>query len=157
LVTILNSIAEKYGFPIMVSTHPRTKKRLEEHKLQAHTLVNFHKPFGLFDYITLQKNAFCVVSDSGTIQEESSILGFPAIQVRSSSERPEAFDEGVLILAGLDPDIVLQAIETTVAQLEAGEQFNIPLAYSGTNFSSKVLRLVMGYARIIKNRRTKGL
>lgn len=154
LVGILNSIAEQYKFPIMVSTHPRTQKSLNEHKFKIDKLVKFHKPFGFFDYITLQKNAFCVVSDSGTIQEESSILGFPAIQVRTSSERPEAFDEGTLILAGLDKDMVLQAIDVTVRQLNDGEKFNIPRAYRDTNFSSKVLRLVMGYAKIIKNKRT---
>lgn len=153
LIDILNSISEQYQFPIMVSTHPRTQKRLEKFKFKVHKLINFHKPFGLFDYITLQKNAFCVVSDSGTIQEESSILGFPAIQVRTSSERPEAFDEGILILAGLDKDIVLQAIDVTIKQYENGEKFNIPKAYQDTNFSSKILRLVMGYAKIIKNKK----
>lgn len=153
LVDVLNSIAEEYGLPVMVSTHPRTQKRLDEYKLKINKLVNFHKPFGLFDYITLQKNAFCVVSDSGTIQEESSVLGFPAIQVRTSSERPEAFDEGTLILSGLDRDRVLDAIDITLKQLENGEKFNIPKAYADTNFSSKVLRLVMGYTKIIKHKR----
>jgi UDP-N-acetylglucosamine 2-epimerase (non-hydrolysing) len=153
LVDILNTIAEQYKLPIMMSTHPRTAKRLEEYKFKVNKLINFHKPFGLFDYVTLQKNAFCVVSDSGTIQEESAILGFSAIQVRSSSERPEAFDEGTLILAGLDKDIVLQAIDITVTQHKNGEKFNIPRVYRDTNFSSKVLRLVVGYTKIIKNKR----
>jgi UDP-N-acetylglucosamine 2-epimerase (non-hydrolysing) len=154
LIDILNNIAQKYKLPVIVSTHPRTAKRLSKYKIKVHKFINFHKPFGLFDYITLQKNAFCVVSDSGTIQEESSILGFPAIQVRSSSERPEAFDEGTLILAGLGKDIVLQAIDITVKQYKNGEKFNIPRAYRDINFSSRVLRLVIGYARIIKNKRT---
>ena len=153
LVDILNSIAEEYKFSIMVSTHPRTQKQLDEYKFKVHKLINFHKPFSLFDYVTLQKNAFCVVSDSGTIQEESSILGFSAIQVRLSSERPEAFDEGTLILAGLEKDIVLQAIDMMVKQHENGEKFNIPIAYQSTNFSSKVVRLIMGYTKIIKNKR----
>lgn len=155
LVHILNALAEKYDMPVMVSTHPRTAQRLKDKDIDVHKHINFHKPFGLFDYVTLQKHAFCVISDSGTIQEESSILGFPAIQVRSSSERPEAFDEGVLILAGLDEDIVLQAVETTIDQQKNGEEFKLPLAYSGTNISGKVLRLVMGYARIIRNKRMK--
>ena len=154
LVDILNSIAEEYKLPLMVSTHPRTKKKLDEYKLKVDKLINFHKPFGLFDYVTLQKNAHCVISDSGTIQEESSILGFPAIQVRTSSERPEAFDEGTLILAGLDLDRVLDAIDVTVKQFEGGEKFNIPKAYQDTNFSSKVLRLVLGYAKILKHKRS---
>lgn len=153
IIDILNSIAEKYKFPIMVSTHPRIAKRMKESKFKVDKLVNFHKPFSFFDYVTLQKNAFCVVSDSGTIQEESSILEFPAVQVRSSSERPEAFDEGTLILTGLDKDIVLQAIDVMVRQHKNGEKFNIPRVYSDTNFSSKVLRLVIGYTKIIKNKR----
>lgn len=154
LIDILNTVAEEYKLPIIVSTHPRTAKRLEEFKLKVHKLIDFHQPFGFFDYVTLQKNAFCVVSDSGTIQEESSVLGFPAIQVRSSSERPEAFDEGTLILAGLDKDVVLQAINVTVRQHEGGEKFNIPKAYQDSNFSSKVLRLVVGYTKIVKRKHT---
>lgn len=154
LIDTLNSVALKYKLPIIVSTHPRTNKKLGEFKFKTNKLINFHKPFSLFDYIALQKNSFCVISDSGTIQEESSVLGFPAIQVRSSSERPEAFDEGVLILAGLNEDGVLHAIEVTVEQRKNGEEFNVPRAYKGVNFSGKVLRLVVGLADIVKNKRT---
>jgi len=154
LLDSLNSLAEIYKIPIILSTHPRTAKRLEEHKIKANGLINFHKPFGFFDYNKLQKNAFCVISDSGTIQEESSILGFPAIQIREVSERPEAFDEGVLILSGLDKSIILKAIEITTEQFRMGEKFNIPRNYIDKNVSNKVLRLVTGLSKIIKNKRS---
>ncbi len=153
LIDSLNAVAETYKMPIIVTTHPRTAKKLEEYRIKGNKLINFHKPFGIFDYIKLQKNAFCVLSDSGTIQEESSILGFPAIQVRNSSERPEAFDEGVLILSGLDKDIILQSIEITVKQYETGEKFNVPRNYQDKNVSSKVLRLVVGLTKIIQRKR----
>lgn len=153
LIDSLNAVAETYKMPIIVTTHPRTAKKLEEYRIKGNKLINFHKPFGIFDYIKLQKNAFCVLSDSGTIQEESSILGFSAIQVRNSSERPEAFDEGVLILSGLDKDIILQSIEITVKQYEAGEKFNVPRNYQDKNVSSKVLRLVVGLTKIIQRKR----
>ncbi len=154
LIDALSAVAETYKMPIIMSTHPRTRSRLEEYKLKAHELINFHKPLGYLDYSTLQLNAFCVLSDSGTIQEESSLMGFPAIQVRESSERPEAFDEGVLILSGLDKDITLQAIEITTKQAAAGEKFNIPRNYQDANVSSKVLRLIVGLTKIVKKRRT---
>lgn len=153
LIEILNGVADNYNFPLIVTTHPRTRKRLDEHKFTPHKLINFCKPFGFFDYITLQKNAFCVLSDSGTIQEESSNLNFPAIQVRNSSERPEAFDEGVTILTGLDKDIVLKSIEVVTKQHAEGVKFNIPLAYKDTNFSSKVLRHIIGLTKITQKRR----
>lgn len=153
LIDALNTIAETYRMPIIMTTHPRTAKRLEEYKIKANKLINFHKPFGIFDYIKLQKNSYCVLSDSGTIQEESSLLKFPAIQVRNSSERPEAFDEGVLILSGLDKDIILQSIEIMVKQHKAGEKFNIPKNYQDKNVSSKVLRLVVGLTKIVQKKR----
>ncbi len=153
LIESLNAVAETYGFPVMVSTHPRTAKRLEEHHLGAHPLVNFHKPFGYFDYMWLQKNAYCVVSDSGTILEEASLFDFPAIQARVSSERPEAYDEGVAILSGLQKDIVLQAIAVVVAERANGVKFNVPRNYRDTNVSSKVIRHIVGLTKIVKRRR----
>lgn len=153
LIEILNGVAENYNFPLIVTTHPRTRKRLDEHKFTPHKLINFCKPFGFFDYVTLQKNAYCVLSDSGTIQEECSNLNFPAIQVRNSSERPEAFDEGVTILTGLDKEIVLKSIEVVTQQHVEGVKFNIPLAYKDTNFSSKVLRHIIGLTKITQKRR----
>jgi len=139
--------------PIFLSTHPRTAKRLGKYRFKAHRLINFHKPFGYFDYVHLQKNAFCALSDSGTILEESSILQFPAIQVRNSSERPEAYDEGVAILSGLDKDIILKSIEIVTKQFALGERFNVPQNYKYSNVSGKVLRLIVGLTKIIKKRR----
>lgn len=153
LIDALNAVAETYKMPIVTSTHPRTAKKLNEYRIKANKLINFHKPFGYLDYVKLEKNAFCVLSDSGTIQEESSILNFPAIQVRNSSERPEALDEGVLILSGLDKDIILQAIEIITKQLAAAEKFNTPRNYQDTNVSSKVLRLIVGLTKIIQKKR----
>lgn len=153
LIDALNAVAETYNLPIIMSTHPRTEKCLNEYKLKVNKLINFHKPFGYFDYNNLQLNAFCVLSDSGTIQEESSSMCFPAIQVRVSSERPEAFDEGVLILSGLDKDVILQAIDITTKQVATGGKFNIPRNYRDTNVSSKVLRLIVGLAKIIQQKR----
>ena len=152
LIDALNAVAEGFKLPIIMSTHPRTAKKLNEFKLKANKLINFCKPLGYFDYVNLQKNAFCVLSDSGTIPEESSILGFPAIQVRSGSERPEAFDEGVLILSGLDKDAVLQSIKIVTTQFAKGEKFNVPQNYRDTNVSSKVLRLIVGLAKIARKR-----
>lgn len=153
LMDALNAVAEAYKMPIIMSTHPRTASRLKEYNLKVNELINFHKPFGFLDFVKLEKNAFCVLSDSGTIQEESSILGFPAIQVRNSSERPEAFDEGVLILSGLDKDIILQTIEIITKQFSDGEKFNVPKNYQDTNISSKVLRLIVGLTKIVKKKR----
>jgi len=153
LIEALNAVGETYQLQIIMSTHPRTRARLEEYKLKTSQLINFHKPLGYFDYNNLQLNAFCVLSDSGTIQEESSIMGFPAIQIRASSERPEAFDEGVLILTGLDKDVILQAIEITTGQFAAAEKFNTPRNYQDTNVSGKVLRLIVGLAKIIQKKR----
>lgn len=153
LIDSLNSVAEKYKMPIIVSTHPRTANKLKEYNFKADKLINFNKPLGYFDYNKLQKNALCVLSDSGSIQEESSIMKFPAIQLRVSSERPEAFDEGVLILSGIDKNIILQAIDITTKQFSAGEKFNIPKNYQDTNISNKVLRLIVGLAGIVKNKR----
>lgn len=155
LIDSLNAVAENYKLPIFVSTHPRTKKRLDQRQFKVHQLVDFHKPIGYLDYIYLQKNAFCVLSDSGTVLEESSILQFPAIQIRTSSERPEAYDEGVAILSGLDKDIILQSIEIVTMQSAAGERFNIPKAYQDTNISGKVLRLIVGLTKIIRRRQRK--
>lgn len=153
LIDTLNAVAETYKFPIIMTTHPRTRKKIEEHKVKVNKLINFYKPFGYFDYNKLQKNAFCVLSDSGSIQEEASVLQFPAIQVRESSERPESFDEGIVILSGLEKNVVLQSIEIVTKQFEKGEKFNIPRNYRDTNVSSKILRLIVGLAKIVQKKR----
>ena len=150
IIDILNEVAKEYKFPIIVSTHPRTKKRLQKFKLKTNNLIKFSKPFGFFNYIKLQQDSFCVLSDSGTIMEESSILRFPAVQIRNSSERPEAYDEGISILTGLDPQIVLKSVEIVTKQHKEGIKFNIPLAYRDDNFSSKVLRHIVGLTKNLR-------
>ena len=158
ILTILNTLTEKYQLPIIVSTHPRTRKRLESlHSspltphaslLTPHSspLIHYLKPFGFPDYIHLQQHARCVISDSGTISEESAILSFPAISLRNSMERPEAQDAGTIILTGFDPERVLPAIEAAVSSLSGGTYNNIPADYSINDTSKRVLKLVMGNA-----------
>ena len=153
LIDSLNAVAEKYKMPIIMSTHPRTAKRLEEYGLKANELINFHKPFGYFDFNKLQREAFCVISDSGSIHEESAAMDFPAVQMRVSSERPEAFDEGVAILAGRDRDSILLAIDVTVEERTKGVKMNVPRNYRDTNVSSKVLRHIVGLTRLLKKKR----
>jgi UDP-N-acetylglucosamine 2-epimerase (non-hydrolysing) len=152
LLDSLDAVAKTYKLPILVSTHPRTAKRLRSKKYKKHRLIKFHKPLGFFDYIHLQKNSFCTLSDSGTIPEEASILGFPAVQVRVSSERPEAYDEGVLILSGLDKDIILKSIEIVTEEFARGYKPDIPRAYNNKNVSGKVLRTIVGLAKIVSRK-----
>ncbi len=145
----LNFVAEQYKLPIIVSLHPRTKKRLDS-KIKIHSLIDLHKPFGILEYINLEQNSLCTISDSGTIQEESSILGFNAIQIRVNLERPEAFDKGVIVLAGLNRNSIIEAIEMTVTEKEKGQQIVVPEDYKDTNVSSKVVKLIMSLTAIKK-------
>ncbi len=146
IADILNLLVETYSKPIIVSTHPRTQKRLDDAKLSIPKEVNFLKPFGFFDFVNLQMNAFCTISDSGTINEESSILDFPAINMRIAHERPEATDEGVTIMSGLDKDIIIQAVEMTKGQTKIGKRtFTMVADYSMPNVSKKVVRTILSY------------
>lgn len=147
--TVLNTLAEKYNYPIIVSTHPRTRKKIELlEDFVFNPLIQFLKPFGFSDYNYLQMNALCVVSDSGTISEESSILKFPAISIRNSMERPEAIDAGTIILTGFDPEVVLDSVNLAV---EEGAQYaNICPEYQVENTAMRVLKLVMGTAKLHK-------
>lgn len=153
LIDAFNGVAAEYKLSIFLSTHPRTAKHLKKNKFKISKLIKFHKPFGYPDYIQLQKNAFCVLSDSGTILEEASIIQFPAIQIRNSSERPEGYDEGIAILSGLDKDIILKSIEVVIKQFALGERFGPPRNYQDHNVSSKVLRLIVGLTKIIREKR----
>ncbi len=153
LMQALEEVAKKYKKPVFLSTHPRTKKNLEKYKIKINQQIKLCQPFGYLDYMHLQKNAFCVLSDSGSILEESAILQFPAIQVRESSERPEGYDEGIVILTGLEKDIILKSIEIVTNQFNQGERFSCPRDYQSTNVSSKVLRLIVGLCKIVQEKR----
>ena len=143
----INVIADTYNRKVIVSTHPRTRKKLEQlENSRFSKLIEFMKPLGFFDYICLQKNAYCAVSDSGTITEESSILGFPAITIRQAHERPEGMDEGVLIMAGLKSEDVVNAIDIVVGQYsENNKLIHIVKDYDVDNVSSKVVRIIVSY------------
>jgi UDP-N-acetylglucosamine 2-epimerase (non-hydrolysing) len=149
LVDTLNQLVQEYEFPIVISTHPRTRKRLDDHGgLKLDERLLFHKPFGFFDYNKLQKNALCVLSDSGTISEESSILSFPAVTIRRSMERPEALDTGSIILTGLDPAVIRGAVALVVQQRRLGRIPAVPAEDLIENVSQRVVNLIAGTARL---------
>lgn len=153
ILNVLDSIAMNYDLPIIVSTHPRTSKRIEQLELKFCNLIRFFRPFGMLDFIKLQKNAYCTLSDSGTIHEDAGILGIPALVIRESTERPEAYDTGNLILTGLDPQIILSSIDVLRSQYEEGIKFSVPKDYQEVNVSDKVVRLILGKSRIIPKRK----
>ena len=149
LLKSLNKVAKKYKLPVIVSTHPRTRLRLNKllksSKIKLDRKIKFMKPFGLFDYIKLQMHSKCVLSDSGTITEEASLLNFPAITIRQSHERPEGMDSGVLIMSGLDPDRIIQSIDITIKQHKE-RLFNSKVEdYEQNEVSKKVLKIVVSY------------
>jgi len=147
LLSSLAIIAERYDRPVIVSTHPRTRKRLEEKGTAGlDRRIQFLKPLGFPDYIKLQMNAACVISDSGTITEESSILGFPAVTIRQAHERPEGMDEGTLVMCGLEAEAVLKSIEVVVSQFtEYSSRCRTVADYDVDNVSHKVLRIILSY------------
>ena len=150
LLDSLVGIAEHYNRRIIVSTHPRTRKKLEAGGRKLDARIEFLKPLGFSDYVKLQLDAFCVISDSGTISEESSILNFPAIMVRQAHERPEGMDEGTLIMSGLRRSAVLDAIKTVTTQWQdSGQSFRTVADYDVSNVSKKVVRIVMSYVDYI--------
>jgi UDP-N-acetylglucosamine 2-epimerase (non-hydrolysing) len=139
LIDTLNAIVDKYNFRIVVTTHPRFRKKLEEHNIELNPKIILSKPFGFFDYVKLQLNARCVITDSGTIAEESSILKFPAVTIRNAVERPEAVDVGSLLITGVDKESILRCIDLAKAPTIT------PEAYSVDNCSDRVLNVVLGY------------
>ncbi len=151
LIKSLNIIAEKYNFPIIVSTHPRTRKMIEAQEMQLHKNVQLLKPLGFNDYNALQMNAKAVLSDSGTISEESSILNFPALNLRQSHERPEAMEEASVMMVGLNPERIIQGIIVLESQ-KRGEVRNFRKVedYSMPNVSEKVVRIIISYIDYIK-------
>lgn len=147
LLQTLRDLAERYGYPLLISTHPRTRKRLEAlGELIDHPQLQFLKPFGFLDYIHLQMSAFCVLSDSGTITEEASLLNLPAITLRNAHERPEGMDVGTLIMSGLRSERVLEAVEVVTSQHARGEKlFRTVGDYEAGQVSKQVLRVVLSY------------
>lgn len=169
LLDSLHQIAEKYGYPIIVSTHPRTRKRLEQlnqresveslparqagasSAFNLHPLIQWQKPMGFSDYNALQLNAFAVLSDSGTISEESSIMNFRALNIREAHERPEAMEEASVMMVGLDPERILRGLEQVQVQLIHKERkFRLVADYSMPNVSEKMVRIILSYTDYIK-------
>jgi UDP-N-acetylglucosamine 2-epimerase (non-hydrolysing) len=156
IFNILNQLAENYKLPVIVSTHPRTKKRIEDlndkthnkSSLTHHKLIQFLKPFGFLDYVNLEMNALCVLSDSGTISEESAILSFPAISLRQSMERPEAQDGGTIILSGFETETVLDSVKLVIEEHKKSISYTIPYDYTINNTSWRVLRLILGLSKL---------
>ena len=147
LLESLNYIAEKYKLPVIVSTHPRTKDRITKLKtsIKLNSLIQFLKPLGFFDYIKLQKSSFCVISDSGTITEESSILKFPAVMIRQSHERPEGMDEATVIMSGIDKNRIDESINVITQQFKNGILPKIIDDYNVENVSQKVVKIILSY------------
>ena len=149
LMSSVNAIAEKYNIPVIYSAHPRSAEYIEKRSFKFHPNVRNFKPFGFFDYNNLQKNAFCVVSDSGTVPEEASFFKFPAISIRTSTERPEALDKGNFVIGNITTEQVVQAVELVRGMQENNELgVNVP-DYMDQNVSTKVVKLIQSYTGIV--------
>jgi UDP-N-acetylglucosamine 2-epimerase (non-hydrolysing) len=147
ILTVLDELQRQYKYPIIVSTHPRARKRIEEkNNKPENNQIRLMKPFGFTDYIRMQQDAACTISDSGTISEESAILSFPAISIRQSMERPEAQDAGTIILTGFNKETVLKSVELVMKEHSDGKYSTIPQDYQVDNTSWRVLKLIMGNA-----------
>ncbi len=147
LTDSLNAIAELYNLPIIISTHPRTQKKLDEHGIKLHPLVQTLKPLGFIDYNKLQIESKAVLSDSGTISEESSILKFKALNIREAHERPEAYEEGAVMMVGANKERILQGVK--VLESQTNDLIRLPFDYSMPNVSDKVLRIIIGYTSYV--------
>lgn len=155
LMNAVNAMAEHYGIPVIYSTHPRSRKYIEQRNFQFHPLVRCLEPFGFFDYNCLQRNAFCVVSDSGTLPEEASYFKFPAVSIRTSTERPEALDKGNFVIGSISKDSVLQAVNMAV-EMSRREDLGLSVPdYADLNVSMKVVKIIQSYTAIV-NRMTWG-
>lgn len=151
LTDALNAIAENYNMPVIYSTHPRSWKRIESMNIKFHENIKQLKPFGFYDYNKLQKDAFCVLSDSGSLAEESNIMGFPGVSIRTSTERPEAIDKGSVILGGITSDSIQQAMEVITRQKQIGEVTVKVHDYTDINVGMKVVNIIQGYTGVINN------
>jgi UDP-N-acetylglucosamine 2-epimerase (non-hydrolysing) len=145
-----NAIVKEFNMPIILSTHPRTSKKLDQNKIKLDKRIIVHKPFGFFDYVKLQKNAFVVISDSGTISEESAMLNFPAVMTRTNSERPEAMDAGTMILGGVEKETLISAVYTITKYRKSDS--DISEFYKNKDCSDRVLKLIIGLSRLIDRR-----
>lgn len=149
LMHSINAIAEKYQVPVIYSTHPRSQKWIDKREFKFHPLVKNLKPFGINDYCKLQMNALCVLSDSGTLSEESAILNFPAVLLRTSTERPEVLDKGSIIVGGIKSDDVISATEMALSMFDNHEPYVMAEDYADTNVSLKVVKIIQSYAKIV--------
>lgn len=149
LMTAVNTLAESYNMPVIYSTHPRSRKFIEKRNFRFHPLVRTMQPFGFWDYNCLQRNAFCVVSDSGTIPEEASYFKFPAVSVRTSTERPEALDKGVFTIGCITKDQVVSAVELATSMHQNGDLGLTVPDYADENVSVKVVKLIQSYTGIV--------
>ena len=149
LMNAINSIAENSQLPIIYSTHPRSWKKIEERGFKFHPLIKQLKPFGFLDYNKLQMNSFCVLSDSGTLSEESAILKFPGVLIRTSTERPEVLDKGTVVIGGITEKDIIQAVELTKAMWENKENTVLATDYLDENVSVKVVRIIQSYGKIV--------
>ena len=151
LVEVLNTVAEKFNFPVIVSCHPRTRKMIEKHTIEFHANIKLMKPMGLSDYLALQVNSKAVLSDSGTISEESSILNFRALNIREAHERPEAMEEASVMMVGLNPERVMQGlIQLEQQTIGVDRNYRLVTDYSMPNVSDKVVRIILSYTDYIK-------
>ena len=149
LMNAINHMAETYQVPVIYSTHPRSRKFIEQRHFQFHPLVRSLPPFGLFDYNHLQMNSLVVLSDSGTLSEESAMLGFCGVLIRTSTERPEVLDKGTVVIGGITQESVQQAAELAIAMQAAGEPRAMPLDYEDVNVGAKVVKLIQSYTPIV--------
>lgn len=155
LMNAINIVAEKYQMPVIYSTHPRSQKFIDKRNFKFHPLVQTLKPFGFMDYNKLQKNAYCVLSDSGTLSEESAMLGFAGVLIRTSTERPEVLDKGTVVIGGIKEQSIEQSIDLAVSMRDNHEETAMPADYEDTNVSVKVCKVIQSYYDIV-NKTTWG-
>jgi UDP-N-acetylglucosamine 2-epimerase (non-hydrolysing) len=149
LALSIDTLAEEYNLPIIYSLHPRSKKYVQKRGKQFHPLVNAMPPFGFADYVALQKNALCTVSDSGTLPEESAILKFPAVSIRTSTERPESMEKGNFVIGGISSENVLQSVRLAVESNDRGEYGSPVSDYEDDNISMKIVNIIQGYTGVV--------
>jgi len=149
LMTSLNDITEQYKTPVIYSTHPRSRKFIEQRNFTFHPNVQSLKPFGFLDYNKLQMDSYCVLSDSGTLSEESAMLNFAGVLIRTSTERPEVLDKGTIVVGGITTKDITQALDMAVAMRDNQERTAMPTDYLDTNVSTKVARIIQSYAKIV--------